>query len=312
MSVIPPKHVQFHFDNSRFQDPLHFPPYALLQVGDFASSKPYCCEEHMQRVHELTYIADGKAFFDLNGVRKSVKSGDVIFSPLHSRHRIESTGTASFRYYYIAFRITDTSATAEQRLAHFYNNAAPLVAVADKNIAYAFHDIFTNILHHDDFSDTLIPDAIRRLLVFAMRAFCGNTQWLYLPNFGSEKQPLLSQICSYIDISAEDIDALHALPEKFGYSYSYLSALFSKSMGITLRDYFLMRRHAHACELLQSGARVTEVSDKMGYTSVHAFCHAFAQREGISPGQYARVHRTFSDQSRPVLVNSDSTNRKDT
>ncbi len=100
----------------------------------------------------------------------------------------------------------------------------------------------------------------------------------------SMKESLIYYIASYLKNNVYQIDALSRLSEDTGYSYSYISHLFSKKMGQSLKDYFSMLRMNTATELLKEKS-VTKVSEMMGYSSVQAFTRAYKTACKTSPGQ---------------------------
>lgn len=279
--------MRFHFDNIFFDDPLLLGPYHILQVGDLAASGSYFCEPHTQRWHEISFIVSGKATFTCGKGTITVVPGDVVFNPRGSLHAITSDGKEPLRYEYIAFKIADTTAAEEALLATFFNSAPPSKTENGTAVGGAFQEILENLLNRDPFFKRLTEDAVRRLLVYTKRAFEGRTPRVRLPEGGSDKNRLLSRICRYIDSHPEDIQLLSRLPARCGYSYSYLSGLFSKAMGMSLREYYRMRRHEQAQTYLKAGMSVTDVAQKQGYSSVHAFSHAFTAREGVPPSIYA-------------------------
>ena len=279
--------IRFHFDNLHFDAPLRLDPYRVMQVGDLASDGGFSCPEHRQVVDEITYIAEGNAVFLCDGTPYPVEKGDVVVNRKGTLHAIDAKHS-SLRYYYIGLEIADCSAKEEQALRHFLETDKKCVARADRSVASAFQDIFGNMLNRDAFSDRLIADAVRKMLVWTKRSFEGSSARIYLPEIASGRGRFLSEICVFLDSSVEDMDALKCLPQRFGYSYSYLSGLFSKALGMNLREYFLMRRHEHECTLLKQGCSVTAIAEKMGYSSVHSFSHAFSAREGIAPSVYKK------------------------
>lgn len=284
--------IRFHFENIFFNDPLSLGPYRILQVGDLAASGTYTCDPHTQRCHEISYIVSGKADFVCGKETVSVAAGDSIFNPKDSLHAIFGSAEEPLRYEYIAFEIVDTARKEEEWLAAFFDSAAPGKTVGGPAVAAVFQEILENLLNRDEFFDRLTEDALRRLLIYTKREFAGDGRRVRLPESGGDKNQLLSRICRYIDQTPEDIRLLSALPERCGYSYSYLSGLFSKRMGMSLREYYRMRRHEQACKLLEDGISVTAVAEKQGYSSVHAFSHAFTAREGVPPSIYAGGKQT--------------------
>ena len=284
--------VKFHFDNTFYDKPMLFLPYSLVQVGDIDTFSGFKCTRHTQIAHEITYIVRGNANILCGEETYLCKAGDVIFNPKGSEHAIDSADGHSLRYYYIAFDIVDCKDECEQLLTEFFNCYKPSCAVADRSIPHTFHDIFLNIYGSDDFSNTIVSDSIRKLLIYVFRSLKGKANRVYVPDVRFGKKRTVAQICSFIDSNVEDIDALKKLPQKFDYSYSHISSFFSKSMGLSLKEYFLMSRHRRECELLKSGMTVTAVSERMGYSSIHVFSKAFSSRENISPSAYAQKYKT--------------------
>ena len=79
---------------------------------------------------------------------------------------------------------------------------------------------------------------------------------------------------SYLKNNVYQINALSRLSEDTGYSYSYLSHLFSQKMGQTLKGFFASIR-MNAADKLLAEKTVSEVSELLGYSSVHAFSRAY-------------------------------------
>ena len=284
--------VKFHFDNVFLDQPKPCLPYSLVQVGDIDTYSGYKCEKHIQWAHEITYIVRGRANILCGDKTYNCKAGDVIFNPKGTAHEINSADGHSLRYYYIAFDIVDLKNECEQKLADFFNSAQPSFTAADRSIAHTFHDIFLNLYGGDTFSSVIVADGIRKLLICVLRSLSGEANQVYVPDVRFGKKRTVAQICSFIDSNVEDINALKKLPQMFDYSYSHISSFFSKSMGLSLKEYFLMSRHRHACELLKSGMSVTAIAERMGYSSIHVFSKAFSSRENISPSAYAQKYNT--------------------
>ena len=284
--------VKFHFDNAFYDEPMQFLPYSLVQVGDIDTLSGFKCNRHIQVAHEITYIVRGNADILCGDRTYLCKTGDIIFNPKGSVHAIDSADGHTLRYYYIAFDIVDCKDDCERQLYDFFATAKAGCATADRSIPHTFHDIFLNLYGKDEFSSTIVADSIRKLLIYVLRSLSGEANQVYVPDVRFGKKRTVAQICSFIDSNVEDINVLKKLPQMFDYSYSHISSFFSKSMGLSLKEYFLMSRHRRSCELLQSGMTVTAVAERMGYSSIHVFSKAFSNRENISPSAYAQKYKT--------------------
>lgn len=283
--------VKFHFDNVFLDEPMLFLPYSLVQVGDIDTYSGYKCEQHTQWSHEITYIVSGSANILCGDKTHLCKAGDIIFNPKGTEHAIHCIDGKSLRYYYIAFDIVECENNCEKKLAEFFNSIQPTFVVGDRSIVHTFHDIFLNLYGDDEFSGAIVSDGIRKLLIYALRSLKGEANRVYLQDLRFGKKRTVAQICSFIDSNVEDIDALKKLPQMFDYSYSHISSFFSKSMGLSLKEYFLMSRHRRSCELLLRGMTVTAVAERMGYSSIHVFSKAFSARENISPSAYVQKYK---------------------
>lgn len=76
----------------------------------------------------------------------------------------------------------------------------------------------------------------------------------------------------------------------FGMNKTTLCRSFKASYGITILDYIntLRIREAKSC-LRQEKSSITEISDMLGFSSVHYFCRLFKQHTGLSPTEYAKT-----------------------
>ena len=98
-----------------------------------------------------------------------------------------------------------------------------------------------------------------------------------------------------LDVSEHDdimYACRYAAPDLFymadGYSYSYLSRLFSSTMGSTLRQYYNQRRFEKAVELLREPRTLADIAEQLGFADTANFCRAFKKQYKISPGEYRR------------------------
>lgn len=70
-------------------------------------------------------------------------------------------------------------------------------------------------------------------------------------------------------------------------NYDYLSAVFRQIEGLTIESYFIQRRLERVKCLLSSEAiSLTEISYRLGYSSVHHLSRQFKEVVGINPSSY--------------------------
>jgi AraC-like DNA-binding protein len=80
------------------------------------------------------------------------------------------------------------------------------------------------------------------------------------------------------------------ISEKLHYDYTYLSNLFSEVKGITIQQFIIIHKIERVKELLlYDELNLTEISDKMNYSSVAHLSNQFKKVTGLSPSFFKRL-----------------------
>ena len=291
MDIPSNRRVRFHFDEVHWRVPLELGAYLLSQAGDLAAEVNYVCTPHIQEVYEVSYIVSGRGTFVVDGESYPVERGTLFLNRIGEEHNILTDNNDPIRYFYLGFRFSDAclSRFEYRTLKDFFDAAQPRMATAGPGIQDDFLRLFNNLITADLFSTTMLEACVHQILVDTYRQFTHAVRPYSQPADG--KKRLLYEMIHYIDENCEDLHALSKLSEPFGYSYSTLASLFSQGAGVTLKGYYTRRRFERAAQLLDSGLSVTQVSERLGYRSIHAFSRAFSRQYGESPLEYRKTHR---------------------
>ncbi len=76
------------------------------------------------------------------------------------------------------------------------------------------------------------------------------------------------------------------LAKRCNASVSYLKKIFAKYNGLGIHEYILKCKMYIAKQMLSEGASVTEISEKLAFSSQNYFSTAFKRETGISPSMY--------------------------
>lgn len=96
-------------------------------------------------------------------------------------------------------------------------------------------------------------------------------------------------------IHGKDADELNLklsamLEEKIGMDYHYLSSLFSSVVGITIEKYAILQRIEKVKELLMyDEMSLSEIADKLGYSSVQHISQQFKKITGLTPSDFKQL-----------------------
>ncbi len=239
---------------------------------------------HEQRCDEITFVYSGEGEIVRNGLRLPVKSGQIHLCFKGDFHQIIPSKTSPLRFYCIGFTIDPDNPVCtllgEVRRKIEISHSAVLGDCND--LLSAFQTVLGALYEkqQDEISQAVAINALNYIISCACNRFLekrgGDTSNI------STKDSLLFYIVSYLKNNVYNINALKQLAPDTGYSYSYLSHLFSQKMGQSLKGFFAALRMNAATELLRKKT-VTEVSEILGYSSIHAFTRAYKQLCGETP-----------------------------
>lgn len=80
------------------------------------------------------------------------------------------------------------------------------------------------------------------------------------------------------------------LSEKLDYNYTYLANTFSENQGITIEQFILTHKIERVKELIiYDELNLTEISQKLNYSSVGALSNQFKKITGLTPSFYKKL-----------------------
>lgn len=84
--------------------------------------------------------------------------------------------------------------------------------------------------------------------------------------------------------------SLEQLSRNFGYTPQYLSSLFHKDTGMTIRVFLQRLRVEEACRLMGNRAfSLSQIAQAVGYSDLKHFSKVFRRHKGISPREYRTI-----------------------
>lgn len=285
------RNVKFHFDNNFLEDSdcRSYGGIRLYQTGDLNCEYGYVCREHRQYCHEISYIVSGEGEFYQDGRSFHVTRGDIFINTQGRLHRWEAGRQDSFRFFYLGFTVEEAYRERYREILELFEGDTRLAR--DKyNLYNHFTGIFSELTEDKPYQDILIRDYVEQILVLTYRNFLSERRKSYSPKpVNKTGDEIVYDMVHYIDSNIFAIQTLESVGDAMGYSYSYLSRLFSQKMGRTLKEYFQERRFDRAVTLLKEGMSITDAAQMLGYDSIYSFSRAFKKQFGSSPTAMMRT-----------------------
>jgi AraC-like DNA-binding protein len=106
---------------------------------------------------------------------------------------------------------------------------------------------------------------------------------------------VIIEMVHYVD-DVPKVNDSDYISEKLGYDYTYLSNTFSKVKGVTNQHYIIMHKIERAKEfLLYNELTLTEIADKLNYSSVAHLSNQFKKVTGLTPSYFKELKKKRSD-----------------
>lgn len=195
-------------------------------------------------------------------------------------HKISSLSVTPHTFYCLAFRISEYS-----KLFSLYNEVKNYClendeyVTSDKSrLVNSFENLFERF-SPDNYSNPryfnqAIEVSIEYILTMALLDF--------VPSSDKHSNVLLEQIKTFLMLNSSNPQALKLLSQNLNYSYTYLSHFFKEKTNQSLSFYFRSLRMDYAKNSIVQGTSITNISNELGYSSVHAFSRAYKAFWGVS------------------------------
>jgi len=277
----------FEFDNSFIFNPYRLGNIDLYQIGELNCEAGFQISSHLQLCHEISYIVSGKGKFITDARETEVKKGDIYLNAKGHIHSIEADRSSSLRFLYLGFNFNHIGDTESELLLRFFETFENPLAKDENGLASQFAQAVNEFYGEDAFSSYMRSSRVKQVIIQTYRNFVG-----VLPepghsdSFGSVGFTAY-QIVKYVDEHIETIDKIEDIARQLGYSYGYVSHVFSKKAGISLNRYINLKKTDEAIKLMKEGKlTVTQISEKLNYKSIQSFSKVFKRMTGVCPNQF--------------------------
>ncbi|MBE6733703.1 MAG: AraC family transcriptional regulator [Ruminococcaceae bacterium] len=271
------------FNNAFFKSPKPCGDFYLVQVAEAICAPNSVTEEHCQEYFEITYTYSGMGCCLIDGEEIELSSEVCSIALPGDKHSMVSSEKSPLRYYCIAFYAKKNS-YGEELINNIKNycteNQKRNIAVS--SMVNLFSNILQEIKAEDTFSLRYIGLFIEQLLIECNRSILGFEKPHYLTN-RSDEELLTYDIISYIDQNLESIVHIPDLEEVFFYNATFLSKVFLAQTGMTIKSYITNKKMEYANSLLKKGRSITEISRRLGYSSIHSFSRAYKNHFSKTP-----------------------------
>ena len=246
----------------------------------------YRFEGEKHSFFELTYVDAGTLCTQVDGVSYQLGEKELmIYGPgqFHSQH----TGDETVSYITILFNMENISPDLPEDWYNvLINRVFPYSKTVYNLIKSLVQESSASALYTDSLMYCLLTEIIIRLLRGIYTVPAVQPSSVLRHNYQEE---LFDHILAYMESKIYEPLTVADICRRFSLSRSTLQHLFKNMAQQSPKKYISDMKLEKSCQMLrQNKYTVSEISLKLGYSSIHYFSNAFSQKYGISPSEYAK------------------------
>ncbi len=236
---------------------------------------------------ELTYIDTGVMHTEVDGVHYTLGEKDMILYGPGQHHMQYTEPDQSVSYVTILFNMENTSdAMPDNWYDVLINKVFPYNKKTYTLIKTFVRESTTGVPYMDSLMLCLLSETIIRLLQGEYVAPTAQPASVVRQNYQDE---LFDRINAYVESNICEPLTIADICQQFSLSRSSLQLLFRNAVNQSPKKFINDMKLEKSCQMLRENKyTISEISLKLGYSSIHYFSNAFNQKYHISPSEYAK------------------------
>lgn len=244
---------------------------------------------------EIVFLHRGVQQFQVGGRDYTIKGGEAFISQPSEPHSTGGSPQETAEYHWIQLDLRQkkvlglappTAAPLLDKLRRLKQRVRPVSAETAGLIRTSFSHMCR--AGEDERAQAGL------LLAAALYA------WLAEDSAGAALSPEIERAASYATARIGEPLSLDELADKAGLSLSRFKARFREETGVTPRSYINRLKIQQAQVYLRQGASITDVSQRLGFSTPNYFATVFRRFTAMSPMEYARLHMEAGAETPPL------------
>ena len=273
---------------------------AVVTVHYFEYARDYVFEGEKHDFWELLYVDKGEVEVMADDTGYCLKQGEMIFHKPGEFHNVFANGLVAPNLVVVAF------VCASPAMAYFEGKVVKAEEVERELLARIVHearDAFSNPLDDPGSlkmerasssafgSEQMIGLLLEQMLIRMVRR--GAQRDVAVKTSSSVKRrsdhDLVQRIIAYMQDNACGTLTFSQVCRFSAQSATNLKTIFKSVTGMGVMEYYRgLKIDAAKTLLREGGGNITQIADKLGYTSVNYFSRYFKQATGMTPSEYTR------------------------
>lgn len=262
-------------------------------VYNFNTSKSYNMNSHIHKCYEFIRIICGQLLYTVDGTDYMLSDGDVIMTKPEELHSFsfpkECNYQREFLHIYPGFfdKFPEIIDELNSRRSGKFNCIPK--SLVEK---YGIDKIFGGI---EQYCKNPVPETDFMVLTYSLQLVTVINRILREETLGYKKTLLKNKkansICDYLDHHYKENVTVETIAAVNFVSPSYMSRMFKKETGMTIKAYLNLRRVTVAKNLIMEGQKATNIYSDCGFSDYSTFYRAFVKFVGMTPDEFKHRHK---------------------
>lgn len=237
----------------------------------------------VRKSYMVHYITQGKGIFVVDGKTYNLSRGDLFFIEPGKEIYYEADAKEPWGYGWIGI----TGAHVETYLKRTSLMSHPVAHYDRTNeLALIFIEFQRAYDLNSDIRDLVLNQILYKFLAFLVTVFPAD-----ISSQKKKAQDYVENAMEYCLSHVDEAISVTAMADFIGLDRSYLSRLFKKETGISLKDYIWKTKEEEACRLLkETNLPVNVIACSVGFSDSLHFSRAFKQKLNVTPSAYRHLH----------------------
>lgn len=263
-------------------------PVSLAMTGKFvAPSQEWKHSHRTLHEFELFVQTQGTLYITMDEEQYALNEGDFLLMPPGAVQYGYRESDCSF--YWLHFTVKEGC----QKIESGTEYEAGLLTIPNRGTLRSQDKLIVMLKQLQDSVRSYREQTLNNYLTTSILCELYN-QLYFVQNQSGKKhkqQQLYNDIADYIKWNSQENLKVNELAEHFGYNAKYLSSIFSKIAGISIKQYMLQEKMNAAKSLLtDTNKSIKEISQQLGYSDSHQFMHSFKKITGLTPTDYRNAY----------------------
>ncbi|RED61810.1 helix-turn-helix domain-containing protein [Cohnella lupini] len=258
-------------------------------------STPFERNNHYHSTYEIYYLLSGRRNYFIKDSAYSVAAGDLVFINKYDVHKTSVLGSPQHER--IVMNFSDAYLGSDHPLfrpdlLHVFQREHHLYRLKPQEqwfVEELFRKMAEEIKRQEDGFELSVRLLVTQLLLFAVRMRDADVPVTDDPLSPTHRR--IAEVVKFINSRYQEKLPLTELSERFDMSPSYLSRTFKRVTGFSIVGYHNLTRVREAQSLLaRSNAKITDISERVGFEQFAHFNRTFKKITGTNPTRYRNLN----------------------